>query len=205
MATTKTLAAGMFSTGFSKPYVALYSASAGNLTYTEGQILARGVEVKISPDSADDVTGYADNGAAESAGGYFTGGKATLTVDGLTLAARKLVTGAPEPDADGWVHESDSTVAPYVGLGWIVRYKSNGNDLYMPFVLSKAKLNPINDDNSTQEEKPAFDTQDLEFALFRADDAQHTWRMYNDVFDTEAEAEKALKKSLGIVASATVA
>jgi phi13 family phage major tail protein len=198
MATTKTLAAGMFSTGFSKPYVALYSASAGTVTYTKGQVLARGVEAKISPDSADDVTGYADNGAAESAGGYFTGGKVTLTVDGLTLAARKLVSGAPEPDADGWVHEGDSTVAPYVGLGWIVRYKSNGNDLYMPFVLSKAKLNPISDDNSTQEEKPSFDTQDLEFALFRADDTQHTWRMYNDVFDTEAEAETALKKSLGI-------
>ena len=36
---------GRVITGFSQPYVALYSESGGTVTYASGQILARGVSV----------------------------------------------------------------------------------------------------------------------------------------------------------------
>lgn len=43
------MANGKVCTGFSKPYVAVL----GSTGYTDGQILARGVEVSIEPESSD--------------------------------------------------------------------------------------------------------------------------------------------------------
>ena len=44
----------LVTTGFSKPYVALYSASGANVTYSSGMELERGVEVSIEAEAADD-------------------------------------------------------------------------------------------------------------------------------------------------------
>ena len=84
-------AAGRVCTGFSKPYVALYTASGGAVTYSSGQLLARGVSVSASADQADDNNFYADNVIAETESGVFTSGELTLTVDGLLQAAEKLI------------------------------------------------------------------------------------------------------------------
>ena len=54
------MAAGKVCTGFSLPYVALYSASGNTVSYTSAQKLARGVNVDISPDNSDDNNFYAD-------------------------------------------------------------------------------------------------------------------------------------------------
>ena len=67
-------AAGRVTTGFSLPYVALYAASGGSITYSSGAKLARGVDVTISPESSDDNKFYADNQVAEEDSGRFTGG-----------------------------------------------------------------------------------------------------------------------------------
>ena len=79
----KMAAAGKVITGFSSPYVAKYSASGGTVTYSDGMRLARGVSVSINPEVGDANPFYADNVEAETVPGTFTGGTATLTVDGL--------------------------------------------------------------------------------------------------------------------------
>ncbi len=94
-------AAGKVCPGFSKPYVALYSASGTTLTYTSGQKLARGVDVSIEPESSDDNKFYADNVEAETDAGTFSGGTLSLTVDGLLQAAESLIMGLPAADSDG--------------------------------------------------------------------------------------------------------
>ena len=76
--------AGKVTTGFSKPYVALYAESSGTVTYSSGQLLARGVEVSIEPEVGDANKFYADNIVAETIAGIFQGGTATFTVDGLS-------------------------------------------------------------------------------------------------------------------------
>ena len=103
------MADGRVITGFSKPYVAKYTANGSTVTYSDGMIFARGVSVSLAPESADDNNFYADNVVAESAGGVFTGGTATLTVDGLNPAARALAMGLAEADAEGWIEDGDST------------------------------------------------------------------------------------------------
>ena len=47
--------------GFSKPYVAKYSAAGTNVTYTGGMDLGRGVSLSLDIETADDNNFYADN------------------------------------------------------------------------------------------------------------------------------------------------
>jgi phi13 family phage major tail protein len=191
------MASGRVCTGFSLPYVATYSATGGAVTYSSGQKLARGVNVSITPESGDDNNFYADNVLAESANTTFTGGEVTLTVDGLLEAAEKLIMGLPT-SSGGWMTYNDDQAVPYVGIGFIARYQSDGVVTYVPYVLVKCMFNQINTSAATQEENIEFQTQELTAKIFRGDDAKHAWKHVGDEEDTEAAAEAALKTKLGI-------
>lgn len=191
-------AVGKVATGFSKPYVAKYNNVNGAITYSDGQVLARGVEVSIEPETSDMNRFYADNLEAETAGGYMTGGTLTLTVDGLLRQAQRLIMGLPEPDDDGWIAFGDNQAQPYVTVGFIVRYMSGGVTCYTPTIISKCMFDQVNITASTQEEEIDWQTQELTASILRADDANHNWKEEGENYATEAEAEQALKAKLSI-------
>lgn len=182
------MANGRVITGFSNPYVAIYSESGGTVSYASGQILARGVNVDLSVDSADDNNFYADNVIAESATGQFGGGSVTLTVDGLLTAAEKLIFGLPTADGDGWTAYGDEASIPYCGLGFIVRYKSDGVTTYVPIVLTKVKFSMPSLSAATQEEEIDWQTQELEATIMRDDSTDHNWKYVGAGQATEAAA-----------------
>lgn len=202
------MANGRVITGYSKPYVALYSVSDNTVSYTGGMPLARGVSVSIEPESGDGNDFYADNVTAESVGGTFTGGTVTLTVDGLKDAARKLVMGI--------VTESTITVgtgtttsvkvydyddqqqAPYVGVGFIVRYMENGVTTYVPHIICKTVFSPEGLDAATQEEDIEFQTTELEATIMRDDSQYHRWQRVGEGQTTEDLAEAVIKNLLNI-------
>lgn len=190
---------GRVITGFSKPYIANYAASGTTVTYSGGMVLARGVAVSLAPESADDNKFYADNVTAETAAGVFTGGTATITVDGLNPDARALAYGLPEAGSDGWTADGDTTNAPYVGIGYIVRYMSGGDVIYVPTVLAKTRLSIPSEEANTQEDQIDWQPTALDFTLMRDDSANHNWRFIGADFTTEEAAEAALKTKLGIV------
>lgn len=192
------MAAGKVTTGFSKPYVALYSETNGVITYSDGQLLARGVDVTISPESGDDNIFYADNIAAETDAGRFTGGTVSLTVDGLLAATRKLIFGLPAADGDGWTAFGDDMAVPYVGIGYIARQQSDGVVTYVPTVLAKCRFNLPEDAAATQEDEIDWQTQSLEAVILRGDDANHNWKFIGADESTETAAEAALKTKLGM-------
>ena len=192
------MAAGRVITGFSKPYVAVYTNNGGTVTYSDGMVLARGVSVSLAPESSEDNNFYADNVTAESVSGVFTGGTATLTVDGLNPPARALAMGLPAAGDDGWTGQGDDTEPPYLGVGYIVRYMSGGETVYVPTVLTKTKMAIPSEDAATQEDEIAWQTTPLDFNLMRDDTANHNWRFIGADFTTEAAAEAALKTKLGI-------
>lgn len=192
------MAAGKVITGFSKPYVAVYSATKGTVSYSDGQVLARGVEVSISPESTDDNNFYADNVLAESDSGRFTGGELTLTVDGLLIAAERLLMGLPAAGEDGWTAYGDDQNAPNVGVGFVVRYMSDGVTTYVPIVLAKCKFNQIETTASTQEDEIDWQTTELTATIMRGEDANHNWKFIGADVSTESAAEDALKAKLGI-------
>lgn len=206
------MAAGRVITGFSKPYVAKYSASAGTVTYSDGMVLARGVSVEISPEVGDASPFHADNIKAENVPGVFTGGTVTLTVDGLLDAADTLIFGLPEPEnvsygesktADVYSY-GDSMQIPYVGIGFIVRYMSDGVVSYVPMILTKASFNTPSTSAETQEESIEFQPQALTADLMRDDSTNHNWFRRGEGFATEAEAEELLKALLNITGAAAV-
>ena len=186
------MANGKVCTGFSKPYVAVL----GSTGYTDGQILARGVEVSIEPESSDPENFYADNIIAETIGGQFTGGTCTLTVDGLLQDAERLIAGLPAPDAQGFLNYGNDQATPYVGIGFVMRYISGGVTSYAPVILTKAILNPQTLSGATQEESVDFQTQELEFALTRDDNG--VWKKVGNGLATEALAEAKIQTFFGI-------
>lgn len=191
-------AIGKVITGFSKPFVALYSATGGAVTYSSGQELARGVSVQITPEVSDPQNYYVNNTIGETIGGEFTGGTATLTVDGLLQSALKLVTGAPTPDSDGFLNYKKDTQAPFVGLGFIIRYISGGETSYTPVILTKAVLKPLTISANTQGEEIEFQSQELEFTLSRDDTSDAVWQKMGGEVQTEADAIAIIKDFFNI-------
>lgn len=199
------MANGRVITGYSKPYVALYSANDGSPAYTDGMPLARGVDVSVETETGDAVDFYADNVLAESAGGVFNGATLTMTVDGLKDDARKLIMGLPAATPITVGEESvnvydydDRQEIPYVGIGFIIRYMEAGVTTYQPVVFSKASFSVDGLDAATQEENIEFQTTELEAALMRDDSDNHRWRRIAEAQDSEAKAENVVKALLGI-------
>ena len=194
------MADGRVLTGFSLPYIALYTVStAGVVSYSSGQVLARGVSVDLEVEAAgDDNIFYANNVAAESVSGVFSGGTATLTVDGLKAAAERLLLGLPAAGEDGFTEYGDSASIPYVGLGFVCRYMSGGETSYVPVILNKCRCQMPNLSANTQEEEIDWQTQELVFNVLRDDSANHTWKQVGGEQSTEAAAEAKIKTVFSI-------
>lgn len=199
------MANGRVITGFSKPWVALYKNTGGTVTYSGGMPLARGVSVELDLDTPDGKNFYADNITAETAPGIFTGGTATLTVDGLKDAARKLVYGLSEPSSLTVGSKTvevtkygDGMAIPYVGVGFIVRYMEDGVSSWEPMILTKARFNTPGTSAATQEEEIDWQTEELTATLLRDDTEGHDWKWIAAAQTSEAEAEAVLKAVLGV-------
>lgn len=200
------MANGKVITGFSKPWVALYAASNGTVSYSGGMPLARGVNVSLDVEGADDNDFYADNVLAETDTQAFSSGTATLTVDGLKQAARKLISGLvstksvtpPGSGSTAVVFDvyDDKAVIPYVGVGFIVRYTENGVTTYCPVILNKVKFAPDGLDAATQEENIEWQTSELEATIMRDDSEDHAWKMIGADQTTEEAAYAAIQAVL---------
>ena len=197
-------AAGKVCTGFSMPYVAKYSNVGSVVTYSGVMQLARGVSVSLSLDTTDDNVFHADNVSAESAAAIFTGGTATLTVDGLLAEAEKFILGLPETtkvmaggDQVDVSHYGDGMEIPYVGIGFVVRYQSGGVVTYAPVVLAKARFQQPGLDAATQEDTIDWQTQELTAQLMRDDTTNHDWKLVGADQATEEAAVEVLKAILG--------
>lgn len=190
---------GRVCTGFSKPYVAKYANSGTTITYSSGQVLARGVSVDIEPNTADnDNIFYADNVAAEAVGGTFTGGTLTLTVDGLLDAAEKLLYGLPTAGADGLVPYDDDMNIPYVGIGFVARFMSDNETTYVPVILTKCRFAEPKMEAQTQGEEIDWQTQELSANILRDDSAKHVWKYVGAGQSSESAAEAKIKTKFNI-------
>lgn len=203
-------AAGKVCIGFSDPYVAKYNNAAGAITYTGGMKLARGVSVKVSPEVSDGNTFYADNIAAETDEGIFVKGTVDLTVDGLHQAAETFILGLPEPtevtygEVKAQVTEFGAEPnAPYVGIGYLAKYKSDGAESYTPTILCKGKFVDNGSEHKTGEENTNYQTQALKANLVPDDSAKRNWKLQLGDYATHAEAIAVLEAALGVAKAAS--
>lgn len=187
--------------GLLKPRVAKYAESSGTITYSDGQILAKAIEHDLTLENADPVILYADDGAAESVGG-FSSGTLTITVDELPLSVAGLIFGiTPEtissPAAGTGVTFDDDMAPPYLGYGVIVPKVRNGTKSWMAVLLTKIKFS-INDETyTTKGETVEFGTPELKATVMRDDSTKHPWRKWAE-FSTETAADTWLNSQLSI-------
>lgn len=200
------MANGKVCIGFSKPYVAKYTNTGGTVSYSGGMPLARGVSVSIEPTVSDNNNFYADNVLAETEAGVFTGGTATLTVDGLLQEAEQFIMGLPEPEEVSYgtsktvevLKYGNSASIPNVGIGFLIMYMSDGVISYAPMVLRKAKFNTPGTSAETKGETINWQTQELTATLMRDDSPAAEWKWIGADQTSEAEADEIVKAFLNI-------
>ena len=193
------MAFGKVKTGYSLPWVALYSATGTTVSYTSGMRLARGVEASYDVETSDDNNFYADNIEAESDSGTFQSGTLNLTVDGLLAAAEKLIMGLPAADTStGLTAYGDDQAIPDCGVGFIFRYMSAGVTYYTPVIFPRVQFSQLSDSGSTQEDAIDWQTQELTATLFRDDSATQVWKFVGTAQTTQALALGMMKTKLGV-------
>lgn len=196
----------MVTTGFSKPYVAKYSNVGTTVTYSDGQLLGRGVSLSLDINTADDNNFHTDNVISETENSQFVSGNATTTIDGLEPAAATLIFGLPST-TNVEVNEKqvafqgygDAMDPPYLGYGCVRRTRMNGVDQYWPLILPKIRYAIPSESMATQEDGIDWQTQELTATVLRDDTAAHNWKYLSaEGMSTEAEAEAAVKAFLNI-------
>lgn len=133
----------MATIGLSKPYYAVYNYEelTGKVTYSDGGLMGKLVEMSNEPETTEDSNLYADNGVAESERA-FSGGSVSFTTDHFTQEVTKAILGVKEQavtvDGAEGVKElvfDDDQNAPYLGVGYIVKGKKNGQHVWRAVVL----------------------------------------------------------------------
>lgn len=205
------LARGAVVTGYSFPVVALYTAAAGAVTYSNGRDLARGINITPSIEVANENnTLYADNQAAEEGQRRFRTGTLALTVDGLLTASEKMImglgTGSTESVTVGQNSVTFNTYGkeqkiPFVGLGCAVRFQSNGTEFFRAFVYRKLIFSQFDVPAATEAEEIDWQTQSLSARIMRDDTAKRSWKWFSDPIETELEAYNAYRAVLGMEAA----
>lgn len=192
--------------GLSKPYCAKYSNTGSTVTYSEGALIGKAVELSIELEEGDDNILYADNGPAESAN-TFSGGSLTLTTDDLLPDVMMKVLGVTEEtitsediktETPKWYNWDDDQNTPYLGFGAIVKVQNNNVIGYQAVILPKIKLNNPSDTFTTQGETIEFGTPEISGTILRSDGGKHTWKKVSSVMNSEADAEAAIKQFLSI-------
>lgn len=188
--------------GLSKPYVAKYSNVDTTVTYTDGKLIGKAVELGIELEDAEDNVLYADNGPAETAN-TFSGGSFTLTTDDLLPDVLMEILGIAEESITNdditttepkWYNWGDSQNTPYLGFGAIVKIQKNNKIGYQAVVLPKIKFSNPSDTFTTQGETIEWGTPEISGTIMRDDTALHNWKKLSSVMDTEADAESAIKQ-----------
>lgn len=187
--------------GLLKPRIAKYAESSGTVTYSNGQILAKAIEHELTLENSEPVILYADDGAAESVGG-FSSGTLTITIDELPIETAGLILGMTvttieSPTAGASVSFDDDTNPPYLGYGVIVPKIRNNTRTWMAVLLTKVKFSVPGDAYNTKGETVEFGTPELTATVMRDDTAKHAWRKWAE-FGTEEAANTWLNTQLSI-------
>ena len=99
-----------------------------------------------------------------------------------------MIFGLPDADSSDFINYGDTMAIPFVGVGFVARYMSDGVTSYVPYVLPKCRFNVANLEANTQEESLEFQTQSLEATILRDDTTNHNWLKIGEAQTTEALA-----------------
>lgn len=196
----------MATIGLSKPYFAKYSATGSTVSYSDGGLMGKAVEVDISIEVSEDNDLRADNGVAET-DRQFSNGTLTITTDDLEASVAKVMLGLKEEaisEISGITDSNvkklvfdDDQVTPYLGFGTVIKKVKNGVTKWRAVILKKVMFAVPSDAATTQGETIEWQTPELSATIMRDDSEKHAWKE-EATFTTEGQAETYIKHVLNI-------
>lgn len=185
--------------GLSYARYAMYNYAESGITYTNGGSLGKAIKLDIQPDSGDENILYADNAPAESAPS-FSGGTVTVGTDDLPREAESAILGhtmteLTTPEATKVIVRKADDIAPYVGVGGIVKRIKNGATVWNAIILTKVQFKDPGLSVETQGETVDWQTPEIEGTFFRDDSEGGPWNMQGD-FSTEDKAKQYIDSIL---------
>lgn len=189
----------MASIGLLKPRVAKYTETDGVVTYSGLKVLAKAISHDLALNNTDPVVLYADDGAAESVGG-FSSGTLTLGVDKLPADICSMIFGieleTSTTPAGSIISFDDDVNPPDLGYGVIVPKIRGGVKTWMAIIFTKIKFAYPGESFATKGESIEFGTPELTATVMRDGTPKHTWRKWAE-FGTEEAADTWLNTQLG--------
>lgn len=190
--------------GLRYPYFAKYNydESTGKVTYSDGGLMGKAVELAAKIDQATDNNLRADDGIAES-DSSFGGGTLDVTTDDLTQEVSAAILGLISEElqvGDETVRElifDENRKSQDLGFGIIIPKKKNGKPLFRAVVFTKVQYSVPEESAKTMGEKIEWQTSKLSGTIMRDDTPRHMWKRETTV-ESEALARAYVKQILNI-------
>lgn len=155
----------------------------GAITYGAVKKPAKAVSFSFEPTTSDAKL-YADDSLAES-DNRVTGGTCTMGIDRLDAKTMAEILGHEYNDETQEVVSNVNDIAPYVGVGRIVRIMVDGVQNFRATFLAQCKFAEPSADDNTMGESVEFSTYELSGTVVVPADGN--WRR-EKVFTTQADA-----------------
>ena len=172
--------------------VATVNETDGSITYGSVKKPGKAVSFTFEP-NVSDATLYADDSLAES-DNRVTGGSCTMGIDRMDAETMAEILGHDYDSDTNEVVSNVNDVAPYIGVGRIVRIMVDNVQMFRATFLAQCKMSEPSDDDNTMGESVEFSTYELNGTVVVPADGN--WRR-ESTFSTQAEAISYLEGLFG--------
>ena len=163
--------------------VATINESTGAISYGSPKKPGKAVSFSFEP-TVSDAKLYADDSLAES-DNRVTGGTCTMGIDRLDAQTLAEILGHEYDSDTKEVISNVNDVAPYIGVGRIVRVMVDGTQMFRATFFAQCKMNEPSSDDNTMGESVEFSTYELSGAVVVPVDGN--WRR-EKMFTSQADA-----------------
>jgi len=155
----------------------------GSITYGTPKKPGKAVSFSFEP-TVSDASLFADDGLAES-DNRVTGGTCTMGIDRLDAQTLAEILGHTYNSETSEVVSNVNDIAPYIGVGRIVRLMVDGTQKFRATFLAQCKLQEPSADDSTLGESVEFGTYELQGNVIIPQDGN--WRK-EKTFSSQSDA-----------------
>lgn len=163
--------------------IATINETTGAISYSTVKKPGKAVSFSFEPTTSD-ATLYADDSLAES-DNRVTGGTCTMGIDRLDAETLAEILGHDYDSDTQEVVSNVNDVAPYIGVGRIVRIMVDGTQKFRATFLAQCKFAEPSADDNTMGESVEFSTYELSGSVVVPADG--TWRR-EKTFTSQADA-----------------
>lgn len=199
--------------GVSRPRVALYSNNNGVVSYSQGRLMGKAVEMNADINYASNNDFYADN-AIDETDHEFSDGTITARTNNLLQEVSAMLLGLENKELSGddaidgitdtgiqenIYNNKQSTV--YTGVSWIEMWKIAGVIRYKSIFFPKVAWAIPANAAQTKGSQIEWQVPEISGTIMRDDTTEQEWKRDAGMFTTEEQADTYCKAKLNITAS----